>query len=92
VGNIEMDLRERERMGWCGLDWYGLVYWPVEGSCEHGIEPSGSIKCSVHEGLHNWRLLTKGPAPWVSLSIEIYLWLRFRNKNVKGQYLIVTRN
>jgi hypothetical protein len=26
----------------------------VEGSCEHGIEPSGSIKCwEVLEGLHN---------------------------------------
>jgi hypothetical protein len=25
----------------------------VEGSCEHGIEPSGSIKCwEVLEGLH----------------------------------------
>jgi hypothetical protein len=26
----------------------------VEGSCEHGIEPLGSIKCwGVLEGLHN---------------------------------------
>jgi hypothetical protein len=26
----------------------------VEGSCEHGIEPSGSIKCwEFLEGLHN---------------------------------------
>jgi hypothetical protein len=26
----------------------------VEGSCEHGIEPSGSMKCwGVPEGLHN---------------------------------------
>jgi hypothetical protein len=33
----------------------------VEGSCEHGIEPSGSIKCwEVLEGLHNWWLLKKG--------------------------------
>jgi hypothetical protein len=30
----------------------------VKGSCEHGIDPSGSIKCwEVLEGLHNWRLL-----------------------------------
>jgi hypothetical protein len=37
----------------------------VEGSCEHGIEPLGSIKCwEVLEGLHNWRLLKKG---WVGL-------------------------
>jgi hypothetical protein len=36
----------------------------VEGSCEDGIEPSGSIKCwEVLEGLHNWRLLKKGSAP-----------------------------
>jgi hypothetical protein len=27
---------------------------PVEGSCEHGIEPSGSMKYwGVPEGLHN---------------------------------------
>jgi hypothetical protein len=32
----------------------------VEGTCEHGIELSGSIKCwGVLEGLHNWRLLKK---------------------------------
>jgi hypothetical protein len=36
----------------------------MEGSCEHGIEPSGSINCwEVLEGLHNWRLLKKGSAP-----------------------------
>jgi hypothetical protein len=52
VDNIKMDLRE---IGWEG---------PVEGSCVHGIEPSGSIKCwDVLEGLHNWRLLKKGSAP-----------------------------
>jgi hypothetical protein len=33
----------------------------VEGSCEHGNEPSGSIKCwEVLEWLHNWQLLKKG--------------------------------
>jgi hypothetical protein len=36
----------------------------VEGSCEHGIEPSGSIKCwEVLEGLHNWGLLKQDSAP-----------------------------
>jgi hypothetical protein len=35
----------------------------VEGSCEHGIELSGSIKCCVLEELHNWQLLKKGSAP-----------------------------
>jgi hypothetical protein len=54
VDNIKM----RDRMEWSGLD--GLV----EGSCEHGIEPSGSIKCwEVLDGLHNWRLFKKGSAP-----------------------------
>jgi hypothetical protein len=37
----------------------------VEGSCEHGNESSGSIKCwKVLEELHNWQLLKKGSGPW----------------------------
>jgi hypothetical protein len=41
----------------------------VEGSCEHGNEPPGSIKCwEVLEQLHNWQLLKKGSAPRVSES------------------------
>jgi hypothetical protein len=32
-------------MVWDGLDRSGSVYGPVEGFCEHGIEPSGSIAC-----------------------------------------------
>jgi hypothetical protein len=37
---------------------------PVEGSCEHGNEPSGSLKCwEVPEWLQNWLLLKKGSAP-----------------------------
>jgi hypothetical protein len=36
----------------------------VEGFCEGGNEPSGSIKCwEVLEWLHNWQLLNKGSAP-----------------------------
>jgi hypothetical protein len=36
----------------------------VEGPCEHGNEPPGSIKCwEVLEWLHNWQLLKKGSAP-----------------------------
>jgi hypothetical protein len=39
----------------------------MEGSCDHGDEPSGSIKCwVVLEWLHNWRILRKGSAPLVS--------------------------
>jgi hypothetical protein len=40
--NIRMDLTE---IGWGGMDWVALAQGPVEGSCEHGNEPSDSIKC-----------------------------------------------
>jgi hypothetical protein len=44
VDNIKMDLRE---IGWDGVDWIDMAQ-------EHGIEPSGSIKCwEVLELLHN---------------------------------------
>jgi hypothetical protein len=36
--NIKMELRE---IGWGSTDWIDLA----QGSCEHGNEPSGSIKC-----------------------------------------------
>jgi hypothetical protein len=44
VDNIKMDLRE---IGWDGMDWIDLAQdrLPEESSCEHGNEPSGSIKC-----------------------------------------------
>jgi hypothetical protein len=42
VDNIKMDLRE---IRWDGVDWIGRTQGPVEGSCEYGIEPSGSMKC-----------------------------------------------
>jgi hypothetical protein len=38
VDNIKMNLRE---VGWDGRDWIDLV----EGSCERGDEPPGSIIC-----------------------------------------------
>jgi hypothetical protein len=43
VDNIKINLREIE---WDGVDWINLAQdrGPVEGSCEHGNEPSGSIK------------------------------------------------
>jgi hypothetical protein len=31
-------------MGWYGMDRSGSGKGPVEGSCEHGNEPLGSIK------------------------------------------------
>jgi hypothetical protein len=58
-----MDLRE---IGW-DVDWIGFIWLRigiVEGSCEHGIEPSGSIKCwEIVDWLHNWRLLKMGSVP-----------------------------
>jgi hypothetical protein len=44
MDNIKIDLRE---IGWDGMDWIDLAQdrEPVEGSCEHGDEPSGSLKC-----------------------------------------------
>jgi hypothetical protein len=42
VDNNKIDLRE---IKWHALDRSGSGYGPVEGSCEHGDEPSGSIKC-----------------------------------------------
>jgi hypothetical protein len=48
----------------------------VEGSCEHGIEPSGSMKCwEDNEYLYNWRLLKKGSAQWVS-EWSLAMWCR----------------
>jgi hypothetical protein len=45
VDNIKMDLRE---IGWDGVVWTGYELAqdrePVESSCEHGDEPSGSLK------------------------------------------------
>jgi hypothetical protein len=29
---------------WVGMDWIDLAREPVDGSCEHGNESSGSIK------------------------------------------------
>jgi hypothetical protein len=39
----------------------------MEGSCEHGNEPSGSIKCwEILEWLTEWHLIKKDSAPRVS--------------------------
>jgi hypothetical protein len=65
VDNIKMVLRE---IGWDGV-WIGLIWLRIgtsRGSCEHGNEPSGSVKCwEVLEGPQNRRLLKKGSAPQV---------------------------
>jgi hypothetical protein len=50
-----------------GIGSIWLRIEPVEGSCERGNEPSGSIKrWEVLEWLHIWQLLKKGSAPGVS--------------------------
>jgi hypothetical protein len=43
MDNIKMDFK-RDRMGWYGLDRSGSGEISMEGSCEHGNGPSGSIK------------------------------------------------
>jgi hypothetical protein len=40
--NINRDLRE---IGFGDVDWIHWAEDRVAGSCEHGNEPSGSIKC-----------------------------------------------
>jgi hypothetical protein len=51
-------------MGWYGLDPSESGLGAMEGFCEHGNEPSGSITFwEVLEWLHNWQLLKKGSAP-----------------------------
>jgi hypothetical protein len=50
-------------MRWYGLDKYGSGQGPVEGSCEHGDQPSGSIKCwKVLQYLYNWQLRKNSPS------------------------------
>jgi hypothetical protein len=42
-------------MGRCGLDLADSGQGQVESSCEHGNEPSGSMKCwESIEWLYNW--------------------------------------
>jgi hypothetical protein len=41
---VKLDGYLENRVGGCGLDSSGSGYGPVAGCCEHGNEPSGSIK------------------------------------------------
>jgi hypothetical protein len=48
-----------------GVDWIHLAQDMDHGACEHGNDPSDSIKCSViFEQLSNYKLLKKDSAPW----------------------------
>jgi hypothetical protein len=50
---------------WYGLDSSDSGEGPMEGSCEHDKELSGSIKFwEILEYLRDWQLLKKGSAPW----------------------------
>jgi hypothetical protein len=52
-------------MGLYGLDLSGSGERQVEGSCEHGTEPSGSIKYwQILEQLSDWWLLNNDSTPW----------------------------
>jgi hypothetical protein len=56
-------LERSDGMVWIGMMWL-RIEGPVKDSCEHGNEPSGSIKCcEIPEWLHCWLLLKKGSAP-----------------------------
>jgi hypothetical protein len=59
-----MDLRD---IGLDGVNWIDVAQDRKqcrEGSCEQGIEPSGSMKCwDILERLHNWQLLKNDSAP-----------------------------
>jgi hypothetical protein len=51
----------------------------VEGSCQHGNELSGSVKCwEVLEQLSDWWLLKKGSAPWSELVVVVVVILIVR--------------
>jgi hypothetical protein len=52
-GNIKTDLRE---IVWGSMDWIYLAQRPVEGSCEHGNEPLGSINFG--------KFVSSCPTPW----------------------------
>jgi hypothetical protein len=46
------------RMAWYGMNSSGSGQGPVEGFCEHGNEPCGSVKCwEILEQLNDWWLL-----------------------------------
>jgi hypothetical protein len=82
-------------MGWYELDSPGPGEGSVAGSCEHGKEPSGSIKCwEILERLSDWRLLKKGSTSWSSLVItnllcRCYLHCREVLKGAKCEFLVM---
>jgi hypothetical protein len=72
VDNIKIDLGEIEWDVWAGSIWFRMG--AVDGSCEHGNEPSGSIKWEILKQLHIWRLLKKVSSPWSIWRNSLSLW------------------
>jgi hypothetical protein len=63
IGILSEDQKERDYMEDPDVD--GGVYVTVEGFCEHGNGPLGSIKCwEIPEWLSDRWLLMKGSASW----------------------------
>jgi hypothetical protein len=61
-GNIGTDLR---KIGWEGVDWMRLCQHSMVGFCEHGNEPSASIKGGEFlDKLCDYTLVNKYSAAW----------------------------
>jgi len=57
------------KVGRCGLDTSGSGLGPVAGCCEHGNEPSGSVKGGeLLDWLRDCQLLKKDSVPCSSSS------------------------
>jgi hypothetical protein len=68
-----MDVRN-VRGGRCGVDASGSGWNPVTGCCEHGNEPSVSIKGGEFlDQLSEYFLLKKDSAPWSWVVILLFL-------------------
>jgi hypothetical protein len=63
--NIKMDLRD---IGWVAMDWIDLAWdrGQLEGPCEYGNKPSGSIKCGCVTGGFSRRAQLHGVSQRVS--------------------------
>jgi hypothetical protein len=51
-------------MGWYELNYLDSGHGAVEGSCDHGNEPSGTVKCwETLKYMNDCQLLNKHSAP-----------------------------
>jgi len=64
--NIRMEVTKM--VGRCGMDSAGSGQGSASGICEHGNEPSGSIKGGeCRDSLSDYQLLKKYCVPWIRL-------------------------